>query len=399
MNARRHQEHGFTLLELLISMAILGLVLGGLYGVLDAANRTYIDTRALVERQQTARQVLNYLLFRLREVDGSGLVKDPRYCKDCHTPQIDNNVNVNAKTIPCPLDVRIPRRTIYISLSTIPLTPLAGVSPIYQNLSGYNSVTFWADLLPLTGMNDEFTDSPSSAAANTTYSSSRNGIFDLTVDEDGDGQYDPEKDSEVLYFDQNDNGRYDYYGERWTLGLELAPDAKSWQLVESLFFGYTTEKGGFLDTSAKNQSTYTAYTTQAVAYGVTGLGIKPLLRYTPGNSSIPTGATLQHTTCGAGRGNPDIDSCHGNMVNISSEPNCQAEPNSPASDCWLNIYENETSFSYARFVETHPSWNIRALSIEVATTEPQLRKFMKMKQILIPRNLEVNQEYYVGSSN
>ncbi len=393
MNARRHREHGITLLELLISMAILSLVMGGLYGVLDAANRTYIDTRALVERQQTARQVLNYLLFRLREVDGSGLVKDPRYCKDCHTPNIDENVTVDAKTVPCPQDVRIPRQTIYINLSTVPLASLAGVDSIYQNLSGYNSVTFWADLLPVTGMNDEFTDSPSSAAADTTYSSSRNGIYDLTVDEDGDGEYDPERDSEVLYFDQNDNGRYDYYGELWTLGLELAPDSKSWQLVESLSFTETLEKGGVLDTSANNQSTYTAYTTQAVAYGVTGLGIKPLLRFTPANYPTPKDTKLQHISCGAGRGDPNIDTCHGNKVSISGDSDC------PGSNCWLNIYENETSFSYERFVTTHPSWNIRALSLEVATTEPQLRKFMKMKQILIPRNLEVNQEYYVGSSN
>lgn len=392
MKLRLNQEQGVSLVELLVSMLILSLVLGGIYGLLDAANRAYRDTRALIERQQTARQVLNYVLFRLREIDGSGLVKDPRYCKDCHTANIDSNVNVDDNEIPCPSDVRIPRRTLYINLTTVNLATLPGVDPIYQNLPGSNSVSFWADLLPLTGMNDEFTDSPSSAAADTTYSSFRNGIYDLTTDEDGDGEYDPEKDSEILYFDHNDDGTFDYYGERWTLGLELAPDSKSWQLVESLSFTHTTEKGGVIDTSGKNKSTYQAYTTGAVAYGITGFGIKPLLRFTPDTYPVPEDTKLVHTSCGAGRGSPDIDTCHGNKV-TTSDPGC------PGSDCWLNVYENETSFSYARFVTTHPWWNTRAFSIEIATTEPQHRKFMKMKQILIPRNLEVNQEYYVGSTN
>lgn len=391
MNVRRNHERGVSLVELLISMAMLSLILGGLYGLLDSANRAYLDTRAVNESQHTARQVLNYVLFRLREIDGSGLVKDPRYCRDCHTANLDGNAGVDSNSIPCPRDVRIPRRSLYINLTTEPLSALPGVSPIYQNLPGYNSVSFWADLLPLTGMNDEFTDSPSSAAADTTYSAYKNGVYDLPVDEDGDGEYDPGDDQEILYFDHNDNGQFDYYGERWTLGLELAPDSKSWQLVESLSFTYTTDDGGVIDTSAQNKSTFHAYTTQAIAYGITGFGIQPVLRFTPATYPPPEDTKLQHTSCGAGRGNSDIDTCHGNKVTIDGDPDC------PGSNCWLNIYDNETSFSYARFVTTHPWWNIRALSVEVATSEPQQRKFKIMKQILIPRNLEVNQEYYIGT--
>jgi hypothetical protein len=357
-------------------------LLAGIYGLLDAANRSYRDTRALVERQQTARQVLNYLLFRLREIDGSGLVKDPRYCQDCHTPEIDDDQNKDDPRIPCPQDVRIPRRSLYIeNLTTLPVENLAGVDSVYQGLSGYNSITFWADLLPITGLNDEFTDSPSNAAADTTYSANRNRVYDLTDDKDGDNDYDPGEDAEILYYDLNDNGNYDYYAEKWTFSLRKHETDNSFELIESLSFEHTTEEGGFMNLTSKNTSTYEPYTAP-IAYGLTGLGIQVIPRVPPSNYPTPTSTQLMDTGCGAGRGSPNIDTCHGSKVGDVGNP------------AWLNIYENETAFSYARFVETHSWWNIKAISLEVATTEPQGRKFMKMKQVLIPRNLEVNQEYY-----
>ncbi|MCP4402615.1 MAG: prepilin-type N-terminal cleavage/methylation domain-containing protein [bacterium] len=381
------EEHksiqGVTLIELLVTLAILGLILGGLYSMLDSANRAYRDNRALVVRQQTSRNVLNYMLFRLREIDGSGLVKDPRYCEDCHTPQIDGDSGTDSAVIPCVADVRIPRRSLFIEeLTTTTLPTLSDVPAEYQNLSGFNSIEFWADLLPIVGLPDEFTDSPSTAAADTTYSSARNGAYDLTIDENGNGTFDPSEDAEILYYDQNDDGDYDYFAEKWTLALKEAQDGKTMQLVESLSFTHTTDKGGVIDVSGKNKSTYAPYTSQAVATGVVGLGIVPIPRIAPANYPVPVDTKLRHLSCG--RGNPrsrDIDVCHG----------------VDASEPWLNVYQNETAFSYSQFMDTHEWWNIKALAIELTTTEPTLRKFTRIKHILVPRNLEVNLEYYSPS--
>lgn len=389
MKRRHANAQGITLIELLVSMAVLSLVLAGLYGLLDAANKSYRDTRALVERQQTARQVLNYVLYRLREVDGSGLVKDPRYCEDCHTKQLDHDTETNSETIPCEKDVRIPRRTLYLNMTTEPLPTLARVETVYQDLPGANRLKFWADLLPITAPHDEFTDSP----AYGNYSGTRNGIYDLTSDVNGDGDYAPGEDAEVLYYDLNDNGEYDYYGEYWEFGLQYDDESGTFQLVETLSFTQETEKGGILDTSLKNKSTYSAYTSQPIAYGITGFGVQPVLRYTPGNYPDPSTRELEHAqSCGGKAAGSGTDTCHGILADVPA--GAPDDPDCPGADCWLNIFDNQTAFSYERFVETHPWWNTKALSIEIATTEPQKRKFMKMKQLLIPRNLEVNQEYY-----
>ena len=378
----RTEQQGVTLIELLITMAILSLILAGIYGMLNAANQTYVNTRALVENQQTSRQIINYLLFRLREIDGSGLVKDPRYCTDCHTMDIDNDAGNNDDGIPCPKDVRIPRRSLYIeNLTTLPLVTLNGIDSTYQNLPGYNSITFWADLLPITGFPDEFTDSPSVGA----YSSERDGVWRLIParDEETPGIYDPGPDREVLYYDLNDNGLFDYYAEKWRYSLKKSADYDSFELIEELSFTHTTDKGGTLDVSSKNDSTFVPYTAP-VAYGITGLSIKVIPRIAPNDYPAPADRKLMNRSCGEDIGSADIDTCHGNKVGDKGRPD------------WLNVYENETAFSYARFVTTHPWWNIKALALEVATVDPQGLKFMKMKQMLIPRNLEVNQEYYVA---
>jgi hypothetical protein len=348
-----------------VVVAILGIILGGIYGLFDAANKSYLNTRALVESQETARVVMNYLLFRLREIDGSGMVKDPTDCRGCHQRNLDGNP-ADSPYIPCPQDVSLPRRNLYIEFDKtahVTMPALDGVSSVYQNLSGYNKITFWADLLPTTNFSEDFTDSP----RGDTY---RNGRWDLIpeADVDKDGKFDPDDDYEYLN-DLNDDGNYDYYGERWSFRLKTSTGKNYFLLVESLSF--TDDYGN--DFSDKNKSSYGPYTDQPVAYGVTGLGIKVIPKFYPDEFQALGGDRLKEATCG---NSSDRDTCHGKK----------------ASDDWRSIYDNETAFSYKRFVETHPFWNIEGLSLEVATVDPQGQKFMKMKQMLIPRNFEANQD-------
>ncbi len=94
-------------------IAILGILLGGTR-LFDAANRSYLNTRALVESQETARVVMNYLLFRLREIDGSGMVKDPTECTWDATNKILTEIRTLIACISRPADVSIPRKNLYI---------------------------------------------------------------------------------------------------------------------------------------------------------------------------------------------------------------------------------------------------------------------------------------------
>ena len=71
------RERGVTLIELLVSIAILGFLLAGIYGMLNTAYQSFLDTRRRIDSQQTARMVTNYLVYRLREIDGGQSTSEP----------------------------------------------------------------------------------------------------------------------------------------------------------------------------------------------------------------------------------------------------------------------------------------------------------------------------------
>jgi prepilin-type N-terminal cleavage/methylation domain-containing protein len=355
MDLRTNQQ-GITLVELLIVMLILGLILAGVYGMLSSAQDTYLRTRALVESQQTSRVVMNYLTYRLREMDGGGsgtLGLDPRNCTECHVRNLDDNSFRNDSSIPCVEDVLIPRRNLFLdnltSLSGTDLPDLAGVDPMYKLPSGFNSITFSADLLPVTGLSDTFTDSP---VGNTN----RNGRWDLTYDDNNNTLYDPGEDREILYYDLNDNGHFDYYPENWTLKLRKPANREYYELVESLSFGIY---------SSVNQSAYSnsGYTDEPVAYGITGLDIQPIPQYV---------------------NQADFNAKHGGsagtVVTACAQSGCHTS------------YGGTGNFNFTHFVATHPWWNVQAFHLELVTTDPVGRKFIRTQQYIIPRNLEVNAE-------
>jgi prepilin-type N-terminal cleavage/methylation domain-containing protein len=60
-------EKGFTLLELLIAMAIVGVVLTGMYDLLVTSNRIYLAQNAIVEMQADSRAAMDFLVRELRQ--------------------------------------------------------------------------------------------------------------------------------------------------------------------------------------------------------------------------------------------------------------------------------------------------------------------------------------------
>ena len=64
---RGRGEGGFTLMELMISVAILGLVMAGLLGLLTASRNAYSRGSSTVEAQQSARLALDRMGKEIRE--------------------------------------------------------------------------------------------------------------------------------------------------------------------------------------------------------------------------------------------------------------------------------------------------------------------------------------------
>ena len=391
------EQRGTTLIELLVTMVILTLILGGLYQLFDSGHKTYMRIRALSESQQTARVVMNYLVFRLREIDGGGsgvIARDPRVCTDCHITELDKRpyngtsaatiAATNDANIPCALDVLIPRPSLFIEnlqLGTDKLPELTTVNPgtpsklsdakfaDYTGLTGSNYIEFWADLLPIQGLSDTFVDSPKLVSASAAYA---NGVWDLTVDVNSNGKYDADDDDrEMLYFDYNDNRRFDYYGEKWSFRLMTSSGTKFYNLVESLAFGqYTSQNHSTYTTYLDSGPDHVVYEDEAVAYGLTGLGIDLVPKYynsTDFYAALGAGGLqgAAATSCAKRTG------CHDSAANGGD-------------------YGTAASFEYDTFHQTHPWWNIRGFSVEVATSDLAGRKRLKMKQFVIPRNIEVN---------
>jgi len=374
-------ERGVTLIELLVSIAVLSIVLAGIYTLLNSAFQTYLSTRRRSESQQTAKAVTDYVVQRLREIDGGRTVDDPWNCTGCHTPNIDlfypdytTTVDIADTLIPCPQNVTIPNRSLaLLDLKTNTLPTLASVPANYQNMDG-NYIQFQADLLPLHGFSETFTDKDGDGVWDWTdglVDGTTNGAYDL-----GEGEY---------LIDMNENNKLDSFSEIWTLQVRASADGGPYyELVESLNFTslQPRERSALnLDDDGNEKLKYnrsvhpdSGYSTQVVAYGLVGLSIKRVPRV------LAPGVTTNNvqSTCGGGNtgGTFPAKGCHGANATGGAK----------------NIYDNHSSFDYAKFLETHEWWNTKALSVEVATSSTTGLKehYTKYKQFVIPRNLEVN---------
>lgn len=383
----RSSEQGVTLVELLVTIAILTTVLGGIYGLLESAYRTYNHTRAKLESQQTARIALDYITYRLREIDGGRNTTQPWNCHFCHQPNMDQNV-VNNVFMPCTADVTIPPKSPLIlthyKKSAAELPKLDGVIDEFQNMTG-NYIEFLADLLPLHGFSEEFTDMPSSTpeSAHAQVSEFRqNGRWDwvrrdAAFDMDNDGRYD--RGEPEMLEDLNGNDIHDVFNERWTLQLNPVPGKPYYQLVESVNF--TSLRPRTRKTNGKihyDNSLYPAegYQEVPVAYGLTGLWIAQVKRLEiPDDNPRLSGQSVTEACRN--------DACHGSGAR-----------NAPSGDSrrW-DVYGNGTSLDYTRFARTHPWWNLAGLSVEVTAvnTRGRSEQFTKLRQFVNFRNVEINQ--------
>jgi prepilin-type N-terminal cleavage/methylation domain-containing protein len=84
-------QRGFTLTELLVACALIGLVMGGLFGMLRSGQQTYLTGTNQVEAQQALRLALLRMTNEIR---------DAGYCPTCGTgsPSITNFDAVTAQS-------------------------------------------------------------------------------------------------------------------------------------------------------------------------------------------------------------------------------------------------------------------------------------------------------------
>ena len=71
-------ESGFSLIELLIAIAIVGIVFAGIYSIFFTSNRTYITQEEIVDAQQRARISLEFMTrdIRMAGLDPIGNAED-----------------------------------------------------------------------------------------------------------------------------------------------------------------------------------------------------------------------------------------------------------------------------------------------------------------------------------
>lgn len=365
MQTTQTDNRGVTLVELLVTIAVLTLVLAGIYGLLNSAYQSYNHSRAKLESQQTARIVLDYLVYRLREVDGGNSTTRPERCINCHSSNMDQQVGSNP-FMPCTTDVTVPQKApmiLELRKEVLPALP-AGIPAVFQAMTG-NYIQFQADLLPLHGFNESFTDG------------NGNGVWDWTAhdtdyDIDNDGEYD--RGEPELLEDLNDNSQHDYFGETWTFRLRKSAEGPYYELVESLNFTSLRPSD-----YRYNKSVYpnTGYTSIPVAYGITGLWITKVPRKSP---PYPTGLEVSRSCYDSSA----PEACHGNSVDGTLGPLYGRN---------LNVYGNGANMDFAQFIATHPFWNIGGLSVEVTTTDTKgvYQQFTKLRQFVNFRNLEINQ--------
>ncbi len=379
------QEHGVTLIEMLIVVAILGFVMAGIYGMLNASYQAYMDSRRRIESQQTARIVLDYLVFRLREIDGGRNSDTPWQCLDCHTAGRAAANDDARDNIPCIEDVSKPRKILNFSVSNdaLPLLNFAALHIPTQPVMTGNNISFMADLLPVYGFSESFTDAPASKGyggnkGKWDWKGFKDGGSAATGDLNLNGLYD---DGEFeLLEDLNENSKYDVYSEDWNLRLIKESNKQFYTLVESMNFTTSSSPKTMLNGKLLyNRSPYPdeGYTSSTpgknyaeIATGIVRLNIRPVKRYETDASMLAIGTQTPSKRC---QDPSSPTACHG-------------------SSGAFNVYGSAAKFDLKQFAQRHTNWNVRGFIVEVTAgaAKGNATRLTTLQQFVIPRNLEIN---------
>src|ERR1700752_4608924 len=66
-----NSEQGFTIIESLIAMAIVGLLLTGIYNLAISSSQLYVAQNAIVQMQDDGRAAMEFMARELRQLSGN----------------------------------------------------------------------------------------------------------------------------------------------------------------------------------------------------------------------------------------------------------------------------------------------------------------------------------------
>ena len=136
---RARDEAGYSLVELLVSLAVLALVLAGILSILFTGQRSYLAGAARVEAQQAARVGLERMVKELREAgyDPTGAGFPPIVVAEPTRVTFQRDLNGNGV-----IDPTRERVSFLLQGSVLRRDAGAGAQPIVEGVRGFGLTYF-----------------------------------------------------------------------------------------------------------------------------------------------------------------------------------------------------------------------------------------------------------------
>lgn len=140
------KKSGFTLVELLVVMAVLGLVMGAIYGLFQTSNRTYVVQDHVVAMQQDARFGLDHLgdHMRMAGYDPRG-VGERTFSFQLNATWDGNTVTCDGTNIACTVDDNQDSAVNTNDAERVAFRLQGGALQRYRNGSGWETVIVGVD--------------------------------------------------------------------------------------------------------------------------------------------------------------------------------------------------------------------------------------------------------------